>query len=218
MALFITFEGSEGSGKTTQIRKAGNYLSKKNIPLIITEEPGGTQLGNELRKLLLNKTSLNIFEKSELLLFAAARAQHVEAVIMPALRDGRVVLCDRYCDATIAYQGFGRGLKIEDIRLINDFSSQFLKPDLTLFFDIPVETGLKRAAARISQITDSPAEDRFEKEDIQFHMKVRDGYLALIKDEPERFRIIDASRGIEEVHHEVCSHLDKSLKRLKAKG
>ncbi|OPX40930.1 MAG: dTMP kinase [Desulfobacteraceae bacterium 4484_190.3] len=220
MGLFVTFEGSEGSGKTTQIKKAGDYLSKKKVPFTITEEPGGTQLGNELRKLLLNKTSLNITRKSELLLFAAARAQHVKEIILPAINDGKVVLCDRYSDATIAYQAFGRGLKIEDVQWINGFSSQSLKPELTLLFDIPVDIGLERAMSRISQITDSPAEDRFEGEDLQFHMRVRRGYFTLVKNEPERFRVIDASKEIHEVHREVCFHLDKLIKdkRLRAKA
>lgn len=218
MGLFVTFEGPEGSGKTTQIKKAGDYLRRKNISFIITKEPGGTKLGNELRNLLLNKSSLKIAGKSELLLFAAARAQHVEETIMPALDDGKVVLCDRYSDATVAYQGFGRGLEIGEVRWINNFSSQFLQPDLTLFFDLPVDVGLKRAMSRISKIAGSSVEDRFEREDLQFHVRVREGYLALIKSEPERFRIIDALRGIPEVHREVCFHLGKSLKRLKAKG
>jgi len=218
MGLFITFEGPEGSGKTTQIKKAGDYLRRKNISFIITEEPGGTKLGNELRKLLLNKSSLKIAGKSELLLFAAARAQHVEETIMPALDDGKVVLCDRYSDATVAYQGFGRGLEISEVRWINNFSSQFLQPDLTLFFDLPVDDGLKRAMSRISRIADSSVEDRFERENLQFHVRVREGYLALIKSEPERFRVIDALKDIPEVHREVCFHLDKSLKRLKVKG
>lgn len=216
MGVFITFEGPEGSGKTTQIKKAGDYLRRKNISFIITEEPGGTKLGNELRKLLLSKSSLKIAGKSELLLFAAARAQHVEETIMPALDDGKVVLCDRYSDATVAYQGFGRGLEIGEVRWINNFSSQFLQPDLTLFFDLPVDVGLKRAMSRISRIAGSSVEDRFEREDLQFHVRVREGYLALIKSEPERFRVIDALKGIPEVHREVCRYLDESIIRLRA--
>jgi dTMP kinase len=194
MGLFITFEGPEGSGKTTQIKKAGEYLKRKNVSFLITEEPGGTQLGNELRKILLNKSSFPINEKSELLLFAAARAQHVEEVIRPAMGDGKVVLCDRYSDATIAYQSFGRGLEIEDVRWINNFATRFLTPDLTLLFDIPVDIGLKRAMKRISRIVDLPMEDRFEREEIEFHERVREGYHALINSDPERFRTIDASR------------------------
>ncbi|MBN2515084.1 MAG: dTMP kinase [Deltaproteobacteria bacterium] len=211
MGLFITFEGSEGSGKTTQIKKAGEYLKRKNISFLITEEPGGTRLGNELRKILLNKSSLHINGKSELLLFAAARAQHVEEIIRPTLEDGKVVLCDRYSDATIAYQSFGRGLDIDDVRWINNFATRFLTPDLTLLFDIPVDIGLKRAMKRISRIVDLPVEDRFESEEIEFHKRVREGYHALIKSDPERFRTIDASRGIDDIHRDVCRYLDSII-------
>jgi dTMP kinase len=211
MGLFITFEGPEGSGKTTQIKKAGEYLKKKDISFIVTEEPGGTQLGNELRKILLNKSSLRINRKSELLLFAAARSQHVEEIIRPAVEDGKVVLCDRYSDATIAYQCFGRGLDIGEVRWINNFATRFLTPDLTLLFDIPVDIGLARAIKRISRIVDSPVEDRFESEKIEFHKRVREGYLALVKSDPERFRTIDASRGIDAIHRDVCRYLDNII-------
>ncbi|MBN2687277.1 MAG: dTMP kinase [Deltaproteobacteria bacterium] len=209
--MFITFEGPEGSGKTTQVRKAGEYLLSRNIPHIVTEEPGGTQLGHTIRKLLLNKSSLIIFGKAELLLFAAARAQHVEEIIRPSLRSGAVVLCDRFADATIAYQGYGRGLNVDEIRWINEYSSGNLKPDVTLFFDLPVEVGLDRAMGRIHQRTDSPAEDRFEGEDLQFHRRVWDGYYTLINDEPERFRIVNAARDQEQVYRDVCRHLDAVL-------
>jgi dTMP kinase len=208
MGLFITFEGPEGSGKTTQIKKAGEYLKRKSVSFLITEEPGGTQLGNELRKILLNQSSFHINGKSELLLFAAARSQHVEEVIRPAMADGKVVLCDRYSDATIAYQSFGRGLAIDDVRWINNFATRFLTPDLTLLFDIPVDIGLKRAMKRISRIVDSPVEDRFESEEIEFHKRVREGYHALMNDDPARFRTIDASRGIDDIHRDVCRYLD----------
>lgn len=211
MGLFITFEGPEGSGKTTQIKKAGEYLRNRNVSCILTEEPGGTELGHKLRELLLNKSSLNIVGKAELLLFAAARAQHVEEVIRPALQSETVVLCDRFADATIAYQGYGRGLNVEEIRWINGYSSRNLKPDLTLFFDLPVEVGLDRAMGRIAQRNGSPAEDRFEGEALQFHRRVWEGYYTLIKDEPERFRIINATLDIDQVFKNVCYHLDAVL-------
>ena len=211
MGLFITFEGPEGSGKTTQIRMAGKHLEKKHVPYLITEEPGGTKLGNELRRLLLNKSSLNITGKAELLLFAAARAQHVVEIILPAIEEGTVVLCDRYSDATIAYQGYGRALRLDDVRWVNGFASQALQPDITFLFDIPVEIGLQRAKSRISRIVDSPAEDRFEREDLDFHWRVWKGYHALVKETPERFYVIDASRHVETVYREVCRHLDSIL-------
>jgi dTMP kinase len=211
MGLFITFEGSEGSGKTTQIRKAADYLKGKGVSCIVTEEPGGTSLGNELRKLLLNRSSLRITGKSELLLFSAARAQHVEEVILPAINEGTMVLCDRYSDATVAYQGFGRGVEISDVRWINDFASQHLQPDLTLFFNLPGKAGLGRARGRIANMVEGPAEDRFESEDLDFHMRVWEGYYTLIKEEPGRFRVIDASKGIDEVYRDVCQCLDGVL-------
>ncbi|MEA3470708.1 MAG: dTMP kinase [Thermodesulfobacteriota bacterium] len=204
MGLFITFEGIEGSGKTTQIGIAGDYLDKKKIPFIITEEPGGTGLGSELRRILLDKTSLNIAEKAELLLFAADRAQHIEEVILPAMKEGKVVLCDRFSDATIAYQGFGRGVDLDFIRTVNNFSSQSLKPDLTLLFDVPVETGLGRITSRISPTGKASLEDRFEREKAEFHRRIRDGYLSLLRDEPDRIRLIDGSREVDEVAKEVC--------------
>lgn len=212
MERFITFEGIEGCGKSTQVKLAGSYLSEHRIPFITTEEPGGTPIGRRVREMLLNKTpydSAKMRAETELLLFFAARAQHVRDVIQPSLKDGRVVLCDRFSDATIAYQGFGRGLDTDLIRLINDFSSDGLKPGLTLLFDLPVEMGLKRAMERISSNEGIPAEDRFEREALEFHGRVREGYLSLARNEPDRFRIVDASKDIESVHHEVCVHLSQ---------
>jgi dTMP kinase len=212
MERFITFEGIEGCGKSTQVKLAGSYLSEHRIPFITTEEPGGTPIGRRVREMLLNKApydSAKMHAETELLLFFAARAQHVREVIQPSLKEGRVVLCDRFSDATVAYQGFGRGLDIDLIRLINDFSSDGLKPDFTLLFDLPVEMGLKRAMERISSNKGIPAEDRFEREALEFHSRVREGYLSLARNEPDRFRIVDASKDIESVHHEVCVHLSQ---------
>ncbi len=210
MERFITFEGIEGCGKSTQIKLAASFLSERRTLFVITEEPGGTPIGRKIREMLLHnvpRDTANMSAETELLLFLAARAQHVKQVIGPALKEGRVVLCDRFSDATIAYQGFGRGLDIDFIRRINDFSSAGLKPHFTLLFDLPVETGLRRAVERISSNKGMPAEDRFEREALEFHRRVREGYLSLAGDEPERFRIVDASKDIESVHREVCVHL-----------
>jgi dTMP kinase len=210
MERFITFEGIEGCGKSTQIKLAGRYLSERRIPFIMTEEPGGTPIGRKIREMLLNnvpRDTANMSSETELLLFSAARAQHIKDVIGPALKEGRVVLCDRFSDATIAYQGFGRGLDIDFIRRINGFSSAGLKPHFTLLFDLPVATGLTRAMERIAGNKGMPAEDRFEREALEFHSKVREGYLTLAGDEPDRFRIVDASKDIESVHRAVCVHL-----------
>lgn len=213
MGFFITFEGIEGSGKTTQIRKAGDYLDTRNIPFIITEEPGGTELGSELRQILLNRTSLHIVEKAELLLFAADRAQHIEEIVLPAMKGGKVVLCDRFSDATVAYQGYGRGLGLEFITVVNNFSSQSLTPDLTLLFDIPVETGLERIKKRASQMGKVPLDDRFESEKTEFHQRIRDGYLSLLRDEPDRIRLIDGSGTMDEVTQKVCHYMAELIDR-----
>jgi dTMP kinase len=217
MGQFITFEGIEGCGKTTQIKRAGEYLKQSCVPFIITEEPGGTPLGRKIREILLNKGSLGeINSEAELLLFLAARSQHVRDVIIPALKEGTVVLCDRFYHATLAYQGFGRGLDVDIIRVINDFSSANLKPGLTILLDLPVEVGLKRAMNRISRIKEGSAEDRFEREDFEFHRRVRAGYLFLAEQDKKQFRVINSTRDIETVHQEICSHLSLFInKKLK---
>ena len=214
MGQFITFEGIEGCGKTTQIKLAGEYLKQSRSPFIITEEPGGTAIGRRIREILLNKgTSEEICCEAELLLFSAARSQHVRKVIIPALKAGTIVLCDRFYDATIAYQGFGRGLDIDFIKIINDFSAANIEPGLTLLLDLPVEVGLKRAWNRISRMKEGSAEDRFEREELEFHRKVREGYLFLAGQDNKRFRIIDSSRDVETVHREICAHLTSFINR-----
>jgi dTMP kinase len=208
MKAFITFEGIEGCGKTTQIRMAGDDLRKRRIPLLVTEEPGGAALGKHIRKLLLNQGECRIDAKAELLLFAAARAQHVQEVILPAIAADRVVLCDRFSDATLAYQGFGRGLNLEFIKSLNHFSAAALAPDLTILFDMPVEVGLGRAIDRIARLEGAAREDRFEQEDIAFHRRIRNGYLSLAGEEPGRFRVVDASRDLQAIYHEVRAMIE----------
>jgi dTMP kinase len=209
MEQLITFEGIEGCGKTTQIKLAGGFLNQRHIPFVMTEEPGGTPMGRRLREILLNKApDEEICAEAEIFLFSAVRAQHVRKVILPALKDGKVVLCDRFCDATLAYQGFGRRADIRFIKEINDYSSSNLSPGMTVLFDLPVEVGLKRALERISLMKEASREavleDRFEQEDLDFHQRVRDGYLFLAKEQPKRFRIIDGMSDIQTVHRQVC--------------
>lgn len=213
MTAFITFEGIEGCGKTTQMRLAGEHLENRKIPHILTEEPGGSALGKKIREILLNEAPYPIGARAEMLLFAAARAQHVEEVILPALKAGNLVLCDRFTDASLAYQGFGRALDLGFIRALNDFSCPSLKPGLTLLFDLPVEAGLTRARDRIARTTGPRREDRFENEEEAFHRRIRAGYLSLARQEPDRFRIIDASPDIAAVHHEVCRHMASFIGR-----
>ena len=212
MAQFITFEGVEGSGKTTQISRTGKWLQKAEIPCLITSEPGGSLLGKELRSLLLNRTSLRIGERAELLLFAADRAQHVEEVVIPALNEEKVVICDRFSDATIAYQGSGRGLDLGMIDTINNFASSSIKPDVTLLFDLSVQIGLERVAGRaVDPEGGAVGVDRFERERVDFHQKVRDAYRRIAEKEPRRFRIIDASQDADVVFLEVSRIISEIL-------
>jgi dTMP kinase len=211
MRRFITFEGIEGCGKTTQIRLAENWLRERGIPVLATAEPGGTPLGLKIREILLNRGCCSIGAEAELLLFAAARAQHVRETILPALEGGMWVLCDRFCDATAAYQGFGRGLDGEFIGALNEFSTLEVTPVRTLLFDLSVETGLARARKRAAGIRPEAAEDRFEQEEKAFHERIRNGYLTLAAAERPRFRIIDAAADVETIRREVRRHLEDLL-------
>jgi dTMP kinase len=204
MSRFVTFEGVEGCGKTTQIRLAAGWLEERGIHVLATAEPGGTPLGRQIREILLNRGASAIGAEAELLLFAAARAQHVRETILPALREEKWVLCDRFADATLAYQGFGRGVDAGFIRTLNAFAVLSLTPDMTLLFDVPVEVGLERAKIRTADLLPEAAEDRFEQEDQAFHRRIRHGYLTLASEEAERFRIIDGSADVGTVHREVC--------------
>ncbi|MDX9820741.1 MAG: dTMP kinase, partial [Syntrophales bacterium] len=189
MNRFITFEGVEGSGKTTQIKMASAFLRSRGRPCLVTEEPGGTSLGRRIRRILLRRSEEGLSAETELLLFAAARAHHVCALILPALQDDeKFVLCDRFADATLAYQGFGRGLDRRTIEGMNDLACGPLKPSLTLLFDVTPEMGLQRAIGRMSRESCSIREDRFENEDLSVDRRVREGYRALAKEEPGRVR------------------------------
>jgi dTMP kinase len=208
MNPFITFEGIEGCGKTTQIKRTADFLKSRGLSVIMTEEPGGTVFGRQVRDMVLNRKSYEICAEAELLLFLSARAQHVREVIRPALGRREIVLCDRFSDATLAYQGFGRGLAMDGLRQMDAFAAQSLKPDKTFLFDLSPETGLQRAMARIARMEDhDPKEDRFEREHLEFHRRVRDGYLSLAKAEPDRFIIIDASRDMDGVFDQVSASL-----------
>ncbi len=211
MNKLITFEGIEGSGKSTQVRLVANYLIEKNIPLVITQEPSGTDIGKKIGGILFNREHYYMCAETEVLLFCAARAQHVREVIMPALQENKTVLCDRFSDATYAYQGAARGLNPEFIKTLNDYSALGIKPDLTLLFDLPVEIGLKRATDRDNLLDDASFTDRFEKESLNFHNKVRDGYLDILKKETARFRLIDATRDVETIRQDVLRHITEFI-------
>jgi dTMP kinase len=199
----ITFEGIEGSGKSTQIKLVAGYLTEKKVPHIVTQEPSGTGIGRKIGDILFNREHYYMCPETEMFLFCAARSQHVREIIMPALEQNKVVLCDRFSDATFAYQGAGRGLDKEFIKLINDYSAMNLKPDLTLLFDLPVEIGLQRAIGRNNLLDEPSSIDRFERENVDFHRRIREGYLNILKNDPQRFRLIDANRDVNAIQEEV---------------
>ena len=184
MGLFITFEGGEGCGKSTQSRLLLKKLEQQNVPVVLTHEPGGTTLGNELRKTLKRKGDSSISPQAELFLLAASRAQLVTELIRPALEEGKVVLCDRFTHSTMVYQGYGRGLDFTAINMVNNMATGNLNPDLIIFLDISPEQGLARKQS---------LKDRFELEDLSFHRRVREGYLKMAAAEPDRWLVIDAS-------------------------
>jgi dTMP kinase len=206
--IFITFEGIEGCGKTTQITILARALEKQGHQVVITREPGGSPIANQIRSILLSADNVAMVPLTELFLYEAARAQHLSEVVTPALDRGAVVLCDRFTDATIAYQGYGRGLDLSTISTLNRLATSGLTPQLTLLFDCDVETGLGRAQARIASLT-GEREERFELESLAFHERVRQGYLALAQQEPERFSIIPAKGDIDQVSKTVWQEIDQ---------
>ncbi|MBI5643043.1 MAG: dTMP kinase [Deltaproteobacteria bacterium] len=207
MGLFITFEGIEGCGKTTQIDLLKKYFEAKGRDVLSLREPGGTELGEKVRGILLNSSSEPIDAQAELFLYEACRAQLVSRIIRPALSEGKVVISDRFIDSTVAYQGYGRGLDIGSVSLMNAFATGGLIPAVTFLLDCEPEVGLKRAWERIDAST-GPREDRFEKENIIFHKKVREGYLSLSRAEP-RIRVVNASGEIPSIHGEICDIINK---------
>jgi dTMP kinase len=201
---FISFEGVEGCGKTTQIALLSEYLKKHSIPHTITREPGGTAVGEGIRKILLNSETIHLTAASELLLFYASRSQNIQEKIKPALDRGEMVICDRYYHASMAYQGYGRGIPLDFIHKLTNLVCAPYRPDLTFLLDIEPEVGLTRARARNhGSIQD---EGRFEAEDLEFYNKVRDGYLELAS-EDERIQLIYADRPIEAVHRHILTLL-----------
>jgi dTMP kinase len=209
---FITFEGIEGSGKSTQISRLLHYLMNSGRPATLTREPGGTPIGDQIRKLLLDPANKLLDPTAELLLYAASRAQHLREVIRPALDAGRIVLCDRFSDATLAYQGYGRGLSIATIRELDHIVTAGLRPRLTILLDIDAATGVGRARGRNAR-QGLHGEARFENEEISFHNRVREGYLDLANQESGRIRIIDAARTPEEVHEDIRKIIDEVLEK-----
>ena len=216
MSLFITFEGVEGSGKTTQIQRLKKYFTQKGIHCKVTREPGGCSIGEKIRKILLNPDHGEMAPATELLLYEAARAQHVNEVIKPLLEKGGVVLCDRFSDATLAYQGYGRRIDLKWIQRLNHLSSHGVRPDVTFLLDCPSDLGLKRAIQR-NRTLKQEREDRFEREEIEFHRRVRKGYLAIARKEPRRVKVIDTRPGEEKVFEKIQKIVDNLIEGKKKK-
>lgn len=205
--LFITLEGPEGAGKSTNRDYLAALLREHGVDVVLTREPGGTPLAERIRELLLAPADEPMASDTELLLVFAARAQHLQQVVRPALTRGAVVLCDRFTDATYAYQGGGRGVPTERIALLEDFVQGALRPDLTLVFDLPVEVGLARAAARGRL-------DRFEQERLEFFEAVRSTYLQRAAQSPERYRVLDAAQPLDAVQQRIAGLLPQLLERI----
>lgn len=209
MGFFISLEGIEGCGKTTQLRLLADWLRAADRRVLTTREPGGCPIADQIRAILLTPQSQALVPRAELLLYAAARAQHVDEVVRPALQAGKIVLCDRYTDATLAYQGGGRGLERALIVELNALASDNLAPQLTLLLDLPVEIGLGRATSRNHATADQ--EGRFEQESLEFHRRVQASYRQLAADEPQRFRIIDANGSVEQVNQRIVAAVSAFL-------
>ena len=203
IGLFITLEGGEGSGKSTQAQDLKELLEAKGFTVTLTREPAGCPLGRRVRE-LLSDPSLRLDPRSELFLFEAARAQHVAEVIRPALERGDIVICDRFSDSSVAYQGYGRGLRLDDVRLANSIATRGLVPDLTVFLNVPVETGLGRKVGE-----DAP--DSIGQEQAPFHERVRQGYLAMAAQEPNRFLVRDGMLAPEEITRTIWRWLEPLL-------
>jgi dTMP kinase len=202
--MLITFEGIEGCGKSTQVDLLFEYLAKKRYNVIKTREPGGTAFGEALREVALKK-NMEVFPLSELLTIMAIRAQHVEELIMPALQDRRIILCDRFVDATYAYQGYGRGIDLGIIETLNRLVTKGIRPNLTVLIDCAAGLGLKRKTKNDRSL------DRFEKENLVFHRKIRGAYLKLAEDDQKRFFVVDGKAKVEEVHRIIRGKVESLL-------
>ncbi|MCI0411777.1 dTMP kinase [bacterium] len=207
--LFVTFEGIEGCGKSTQVQLVSAWLAGHGLKHTVTREPGGTAVGSQIRKILLSENTGVLQPVSEALLYLADRFQHIVEVIRPALDAGEIVLCDRYHDSTVAYQGYGRGIPVQWIENIWFGSSAALVPDITILLDLDPQIGLQRSLEKLR--ARGLDESRFEKEGLEFHIRVREGFLALARLDAKRFNIIDASLPVEKIHESIIQILSDSL-------
>jgi dTMP kinase len=203
--IFITLEGVEGSGKSTQIKLLENDLKRRGHEVLVIREPGGTPIGDCIREILLNPDFSGMDSNTELLLYMASRAQLVAQVIKPALRAGKTIICDRFTDSCVAYQGFGRGLSLDMIKMLNDWVTQGVLPDLTVVLSLPIEEGLYRATKGTA--------DRIEREDLDFHLRVENGYKILAGESPDRIRLVDAEASPERIHESLAGLVTELLKK-----
>ena len=205
--MFITIEGPDGGGKTTQMNMLVPVLEERGLDIVRTREPGGTDIGDQIRSVIMDMNNKSMDPRAEILLFCASRAQLVSELIRPSLAAGKILLCDRYADSTMAYQGYGHGLDRVALKNLLDFATGGLKPDLTLLLDISAEAGLRR------RITNHDEWNRMDDYALQFHERVRKGYLEMAAAEPDRFAVINADRSKEEIHEEIVSVIMRKLNR-----
>lgn len=206
--FFITLEGPDGSGKSTITRLLSTYLKDEGYNIVLTREPGGTKIAEKIRDIILDNRNTSMSYVTEALLYAASRAQHVDEKIIPALNEGKVVICERFVHSSLVYQGIGRGLGVDKVREINDFATQGIKPDISLFFDVDPARALRRKTKRNSG-------DRLEREHISFHQRVYEGYLKLREIYPDEIRVIDASKTIDDSFAQVKAVVDEILQQKK---
>lgn len=211
MSFFITFEGPDGSGKSTQIDLVAAHLRRLGYQVVYTREPGGTAIGDQIRQVLHDVKNSEMSIRSEVLLYSASRAQLVEQVIRPCLDAGKVVLCDRYADSTYAYQGYGRQLAFDTLRLITSFATRDVKPDLTIYLDLEVAEGLRRKEK--ANVAGEGEWNRMDQLELAFHERVRNGYLEMAQTEPDRWLVVDATASVAEINGIICNRLEQMLSR-----
>jgi len=211
MGLFITFEGPDGSGKTTQTQLLYKYLQERGYPVFLTREPGGTGIGDQIREILHSLENTEMLPQAEILLYSASRAQLVGQIIRPHLARGEIVLCDRYADSTLAYQGHGHGLDLQVLQVITTFATGGLKPDLTIYLDLDVEEGLRRKLAAYQ--TGRAEWNRMDQQELAFHRRVRQGYLQMAAAEPERWVVVEAAQPADVAQRVIRAEVEAKLSR-----
>lgn len=212
LSCFISLEGGEGSGKTSQINKLASFLTDQGYNVVTTREPGGTEEAEAIRNVLVQRDGGNWTPMAEVLLLYAARVMHVDNVIRPALENGKIVICDRFSDSTFAYQGYGRGMNLDQINAVHELTLGSFQPDITFLLDIESRAGLERSKKRLAiEQGYEQTEDRFERMELEFHERLREGFLKIVDENSERCRIVDASQPIDDVHANIKSHVIQKL-------